>query len=74
LYRDSKKWELVKTEKIDFSENPDSYSFTDFLYSNNEVWEYTINKDSGELIAFYIGKIEDNYTQLVCGNPVFLLF
>jgi hypothetical protein len=45
LYRDSK-WELVKTEKIDFSENPDSYSFTDFLYSNNEVWEYTINKDS----------------------------
>jgi hypothetical protein len=75
LYRDSKKWELVKTEKIDFSENPDSYSFTEFLYSNNEVWEYTINKDSGELIAFYIGeKIEDNYTQLVCGNPVFYYF
>jgi hypothetical protein len=75
LYRDSKKWELVKTEKIDFSENPDSYSFTEFLYSNNEVWECTINKDSGELIAFYIGeKIEDNYTQLVCGNPVFYYF
>jgi hypothetical protein len=75
LYRDSKKWELVKTEKIDFSENPDSYSFTEFLYSNNEVWEYTINKDSGELIAFYIGeKIEDNYTQLVCGNPVLYYF
>jgi hypothetical protein len=75
LYRDSKKWELVKTEKIDFSENPDSYSFTEFLYSNNEVWECTINKDSSELIAFYIGeKIEDNYTQLVCGNPVFYYF
>lgn len=75
LYRNSKKWKLVKTEKICFSENPDSYSFTEFLYSNNEVWEYTINKDSGELIAFYIGeKTEDNYTQLVCGNPVFYYF
>lgn len=75
LYRDSKKWDLVKTEKIDFSQNPDSYSFTEFLYSNNEVWEYTINKDSGELTAFYIGeKIEDNYTQLVCGNPVLYYF
>lgn len=75
LYRDSKKWDLVKTKKIDFSENPDSYSFTEFLYSNNEVREYTINKDSGELTAFYIGeKIEDNYTQLVCGNPVLYYF
>ena len=75
LYRNSKKWELAKTEKINFSENPESYSFADILYSNNEVWEYTINKDSGELTAFYIGeKIEDNYTQLVCGNPVFYYF
>jgi hypothetical protein len=75
LYRDSKKWDLVKTEKIDFSENPDSYSFTEFLYSNKEVWEYTINKDSGELTAFYIGeKIEDKDTQLVCGNPMLYYF
>ncbi|CAM2813197.1 hypothetical protein [Flavobacterium frigoris] len=75
LYRHSKRWELFKTEKIAFSENPDSYSFTEFLYSNNEIWEYTINKDSGELTTFYIGeKIEDNYTQLVCGNPLFYYF
>ena len=75
LYRHAKKWDLVKTEKITFSENPDSYSFTEFLYSNNELWEYIINKDSGELTAFYIGeKIEDNYTQLVCGNPVLYYF
>jgi hypothetical protein len=37
LYRDSVKLDLVKTEKIDFSENQDSYSFTEFLYSNNEL-------------------------------------
>ncbi|MEZ7499006.1 hypothetical protein QO200_09655 [Flavobacterium sp. Arc3] len=75
LYRNSKKWELAKTEKINFSENPESYSFADILYSNNEVWDYNINKDSGELTAFYIGeKIGDNYTQLVCGNLVFYYF
>jgi hypothetical protein len=47
--------ELVKTEKIDFSENQ-IHILLPILYSNNEVWEYTINKDSGELIAFYIGE------------------
>jgi hypothetical protein len=56
LYPNSKRWESAKTEKIDLSENPDLYSFTEFLYSNNEVWEYTLNKDSDELKAFYIGK------------------
>lgn len=71
LYRDSKKWELVKTEKIKFSENPESYSFTDFSSSNKEVWDYTINKDSGELTAFYIGnKTEEGFSEMVCGNPV----
>jgi hypothetical protein len=75
LYRNSKKWKLVKTEKIKFSENPESYSFTEVLYSNSQVWDYNINKDTGELTALYIGdKIEDNYTQLVCGNPVFYYF
>jgi hypothetical protein len=75
LYRHSKKWYLVKIEKITFSENTESYFYTEILYSNNQIWEYNINKDSGELTAFYIGeKIEDNYTQLVCGNPVFYYF
>jgi hypothetical protein len=36
------KMELV--EKIDFSEN--QIHSLPSLYSNNEVWEYTINKDS----------------------------
>lgn len=72
LYRKSKKWELVKTEKIKFSENPESYSFTEILYANNDVWDYSIDNDSGELKAYYIGeKMENgNYSEMVCGNPV----
>jgi hypothetical protein len=62
-----KKW--VQNRKITF---PKIQNLNTFLYSNNEIWEYTINKDSGELTAFYMEKIEDNYTQLVCS--VFLLF
>ena len=69
LFKKSKEWKLVQTEKIKFSENPESYSFTELLYSTNEVWDYNIDSNTGQLIAFYIGeKIEDNYTELVCGN------
>ena len=75
LYRNSKQWELVQTEKIEFSENPESYSFTNILYANNQVWDYNIHNDTGELTAFYIGeKIEDNYTDLVCGNQKLIYF
>ena len=69
LFKKSKEWKLVQSEKIKFSENPESYSFTELLYSTNEVWDYNIGSNTGQLIAFYIGeKIEDNYTELVCGN------
>jgi len=75
LYRNSKKWELVKTEKIKFSENPESYSFTEFLYSNKEIWDYSVDENSGELKAYYIGeKTEERFSELVCGNPVFYYF
>jgi hypothetical protein len=46
---------IRKNRKDYFFRKPDSI-FYRFLYSNNEIWEYTINKDSGELTAFYIGK------------------
>jgi hypothetical protein len=42
LYRHSKKWELVKTERLLFLKT--RFLFFYILYSNNEVWEYTINK------------------------------
>ena len=72
LYRKSKKWELVKTEKIKFSENPESYNFTELLYDNNKVWDYSIDNESGELKAYYIGEKMENgyYSEMVCGNPV----
>mgnify|MGYP000013114276 FL=1 len=75
IYRTSKKWDLIKTEKIKFSDNPESYSFTELLYSNNEIWDYSYDSGTGELIATYIGeKIGDNYTELVCGNPKLFYF
>jgi hypothetical protein len=31
--QNAKEWKLVQTDKIKFSENPESYSFTEFLNS-----------------------------------------
>ncbi|HEY4618221.1 MAG TPA: hypothetical protein VIH09_08510 [Flavobacterium sp.] len=75
LYRNSKKWELIKSEKNNFSENPESYSFTDFLYSNNQVWNYTIDKNTSELKAYYLGdKTEEGYSEMVCVIPILYYF
>jgi hypothetical protein len=75
LYKNSKEWKLVQTEKKKFSENLESPSFTELLYSNNEVWDYNVDPKSGQLITYYIGeKIEDNYTELVCGNQKLIYF
>lgn len=75
LYQNSKEWKLVQIEKKKFSENPESYSFTEILYTNNEIWDYNIDANTGELIAYYVGeKIEDNYTELVCGNQKLFYF
>lgn len=75
LYKHTKEWKLIQTEKNKFSENPDSHSFTEFLYSNNEIWDYRIDLNSGELIAHYIGeKIDNNYTELICGNKELFYF
>jgi hypothetical protein len=75
LYRNSKKWELVKTEKITFSKNPESYSFTELLYTNKEIWDYTIDENSGELKTYYVGdKTEEGFSEIVCGNTVFYYF
>lgn len=75
LYKNAKEWQLTQTDKIRFSENPESYSFTEFLNSNNEIWDYNIDSTTGELKAYYLGeKIDDNYTELVCGNPELFYF
>ena len=75
LYKNAKEWKLVQIDKNRFSENPESYSFTEFLNPNNEVWDYKINSTNGELIAHYVGeKIDNNYTELVCGNTELFYF
>lgn len=75
LYKNAKEWKLVQTDKIKFSENPESYSFTEFLNSNNEIWDYKIDSTTGELKAYYVGeKIDNNYTELVCGNTELFYF
>lgn len=75
LYKNAKEWKLTQTDKIQFSENPESYSFTEFLNSNNEIWDYNIDSTTGELKAYYVGeKIDSNYTELVCGNKELFYF
>ena len=75
LYKKSKKWQLVKKEILHFSEKPELYSFAELVYSNKEIWDYTIDVESGELKTFYIG--EENgfgFSEMICGNLEFRYF
>jgi hypothetical protein len=75
LYRNSKKWKLVKKEIVQFSEKPELYSFTELVYSNKEIWDYSIDDNSGELKTYYIGEeTEEGFSEMVCGNQVFYYF
>jgi hypothetical protein len=48
----AKKNGIAKTKRLLFRKSRILFFYTEILYSNNEIWEYTINKDSGELTAF----------------------
>jgi hypothetical protein len=55
--------QLYRNQKMDLKKPKDYFFrkqnlifYTEILYSNNEIWEYTINKDSGELTAFTLEK------------------
>ncbi len=75
LYKKSTKWELIKKETIHFSEKPELYSFAELVYSNKEIWDYTINKESGKLKAFYIGEENElGFSEMICGNLEFCYF
>ena len=70
LYPKSKKWNLIKSEKLIFSEKL-TMDFDPLLivYFNKEVWSYNVDETSGELIAYYIGKEnETEISEMVCGN------
>jgi hypothetical protein len=64
-----KEWKLVQIEGI-FSEI-ESYSFTEFLNSNNKFGIIKFDSTTGELKAYYIRKIDNNYTELVCESEIF---
>jgi hypothetical protein len=70
LYPKAKKWNLVQTEKLIFSDKENMTSNPLFIaYSNKEVWSYYIDKISGNLISSYIGEENENgISELVCGN------
>jgi len=75
LYKKSKKWELIKKETIHFSEKSELYSFAELVYSNKEIWDYTINKESGELKTFYIGEENElGFSEMICGNREYYYF
>ncbi|MBS7256249.1 hypothetical protein [Flavobacterium branchiicola] len=70
LYPKAKKWNLIKTENLLFSEKP-NMSFDPILivFSNKDVWKYYIDEISGNLIAYYIGQeYETGISEMVCGN------
>ncbi|MBO9582712.1 MAG: hypothetical protein J7574_00990 [Flavobacterium sp.] len=71
LYPKVKKWSLVKTEKIIFSDKENLTSNPLLMvYSNKEVWQYFVDENSGNLIATYIGEENENgISELVCSNP-----
>jgi len=73
LYPKAKKWNLVRTEHLVFSEKINMS--TDpllIVYANKDVWEYYVDEISGNLIAYYVGQENENeetISELVCGNP-----
>jgi hypothetical protein len=70
LFDKAKKWTLVKTEKLSFSDK--SSMLEDPLlipYDNKQVWSYWIDSQTGFLRAMYIGEEnEEGIGEMVCGN------
>jgi hypothetical protein len=69
LIRNAKNWKLTKTEKILYSDTLSSESsYSDLIYSNNEIWNYHINEETGYLDLTYTGdKTESGRTEIICG-------
>jgi hypothetical protein len=69
LIRNAKNWKLAKTEKILYSDQfSESSSYTDLIYSNNEIWHYWIDEKTGYLNLTNTGaKTEKGRTDIACG-------
>ncbi|MFH6934327.1 hypothetical protein [Flavobacterium sp. FlaQc-30] len=70
LYPKTKKWSLIKTEKLVFTDKPNMSSDPLYIsYSNKDVWSYYIDKTSGGLIAYFIGQEHNTgISEIICGN------
>lgn len=70
LFDKAKKWTLVKTEKLSFSDK--SSMLEDpliIVYQNKEAWSYWIDSKTGYLNTIHAGnEYQDGIGEIVCGN------
>lgn len=65
-----KKLKLIKSEEIKFSKSTHEriYSY-EFVFSDNQIWHFSKNKQSGELRQVNTGEQNENgRSEIVCGN------
>jgi hypothetical protein len=66
----TKKLSLIKSEEIKFSKSTHEriYSY-EFVFSDNQIWHFSKNKQSGELGQMNTGEQNENgRSEIVCGN------
>lgn len=66
----TKKLKLIKSEEIKFSKSTHEriYSY-EFVFSDNQIWHFSKNKQSGELRQVNTGEQNENgRSEIVCGN------
>lgn len=70
LIKNAKNWKLIKTEKILYSDSlSGDSSYSELIYSNNEIWQYSLDEKTGYLNLTYTGdKTETGRTEIICGT------
>jgi hypothetical protein len=70
LIKNAKSWKLIRTEKILYSDSlSGDSSYSELIYSNNEIWQYSIDEKTGYLNLTYTGdKTETGRTEIICGT------
>jgi hypothetical protein len=70
LMKNAKSWKLIRPEKILYSDSlSGDSSYSELIYSNNEIWQYSIDEKTGYLNLTYTGdKTETGRTEIICGT------
>lgn len=68
LIKNAKNWTLIKTEKILYSDSlSGDSSYSELIYPNNQIWEYSIDKNTGYLNLTNTGdKTDTGRTEIIC--------